>query len=66
MQIWQLLVIPRHPVTILVSAFTRADKLTSVNKKDLQALTSKGPPRDNPEPDPLAAQHHDNQLYMKY
>ena len=35
-----------------------------MNRKDLQALTLVGPPRDNLELDPLAAQHLDNGLYM--
>ena len=35
-----------------------------MNKKDLQALTLVGPPRDNPELDPLAVLHLDNWLYM--
>ena len=55
----------RHPVTILVTVFTKPDNLTndllnfsssnyllreaSVNRKDLRALTLVGPPRDNPE-----------------
>ena len=34
----------------------------SVKKKDLRALTLLGPPRDNPEIDPLAVQHLDNRL----
>ena len=33
-----------------------------VNRKDLRAVTLVGPPRDNQEPDPLAAIHLDNQL----
>ena len=37
---------------------------TSENGKDLRALTLVGPPRDNPEQDPLAVLYHDNQLYM--
>ena len=36
----------------------------SVNRKDLQALTLLGPTRDNPEPDPLAVLHLNNQLWM--
>ena len=35
----------------------------SVNRKDLQALTLVGPPRDNPEQDPLAILHLENRLY---
>ena len=33
-----------------------------MNRKDLQDLTLVGPPRDNPEPDPLAVLHLNNQL----
>ena len=36
----------------------------SATRKDLQAFTLVGPPRDNPEPDPLAAVHLDNRLYI--
>ena len=35
-----------------------------MNRKDLLALTLVGPPRDNPELDPLAVLHLDNQLFM--
>ena len=34
----------------------------SVSRKDLQALTLVGPPRDNLEPDPLAVLNLDNQV----
>ena len=34
-----------------------------MNRKELQALTLVGPPRDNPEADPLAELHLNNQLY---
>ena len=33
-----------------------------VKRKDLQALTLSGPPRENPVLDPLAVLHLDNQL----
>ena len=36
----------------------------SVNRKYLQALTLVGLPRGNPQPDPLAVLHLDNQLYI--
>ena len=36
-----------------------------VNRNDLRALTLVGPPRDNPESDPLAVLHLDNRLCMK-
>ena len=35
-----------------------------MNRKDLCVLTLVGPPRDNPELDPLAVLHLDNRLYM--
>ena len=35
-----------------------------MNRKDYQALTLVGPTRGNPELDPLAVQHLDNQLFM--
>ena len=35
-----------------------------VNRKDLQALTLVGPPKDNLEPDPLTVLHLDNRLYI--
>ena len=35
-----------------------------MNRKDLQALTLARPLRDNPEPDPLAVLHLDNQLFV--
>ena len=35
-----------------------------VNRKDLRALTLVGPPRDNPEQDPLAVLHLHNRLCM--
>ena len=37
-----------------------------MNRKDLRALTLLGPPSDNPEPDPLAELHLENQLFMCY
>ena len=36
-----------------------------VNRNDLQALTLLGPPRDNPEPDPLTELHLNNQLSIR-
>ena len=38
----------------------------SVNKKDLRALNLEGPPKDNPEIDPLAVIHLDNQLCIPF
>ena len=35
-----------------------------MNLKDLQASTLVGPPRDSPEPDPLAVLHLSNQISM--
>ena len=35
-----------------------------MNRRDLQALTFVGPPTDNPELDPLALLHLDNQVCM--
>ena len=35
-----------------------------VNRKDSQALTLVGPPRDNPESVPLAVLRLDNRLYI--
>ena len=77
MQIWQLFIAPRHPVTILVTACTiKCDnkikqvlfistlRETSVNRKDFRALTLVGPPRDNLESNPLAVLLLDNRLCM--
>ena len=36
----------------------------AVNRKDLRALTLMGPPRDNPEINPLPVLPLDSQLYM--
>ena len=30
MQIWQFFIVPRHPVAILVTAFTRTDKFDKI------------------------------------
>ena len=35
-----------------------------VNRKVLKASTLVGPPRNNPEPEPLAVLHLDNLLFM--
>ena len=35
-----------------------------MKRKDLGALTFVGPPMDNPELDPLAVLHLENQLFM--
>ena len=35
-----------------------------MNRKDLRALTLEGPPRENPELDPLAVLHIDNRLLI--
>ena len=43
---------------------TAALKTPEKDFQDLQALTLVGPPRDNPEIDPLAVLHLDNCLYM--
>ena len=61
-------IIIRHHVTTLVTAYTKRLFSTlrelSVNRKDLLALTLVGPPRDNPELDPLAVLHLNNPLYI--
>ena len=44
--------------------FISTFKEPTANRKDLQALTLVGPPRDNLESDPLAVLHLDNWLFI--
>ena len=61
MQIWQLFIVLRHPVTISVPVSSNPTKLTNdLNKRDLQALTLAGPSVTRPVPDPLAVLSVDN------
>ena len=77
MQIWQLSLFLDNKfnqvvVVVVVVEFIRFTiswiswfstlREPSVNKKDQRVLTLVGPPRNNPEPNPLAVLHLNNQL----